>query len=958
MCIKNFLVRCFLLLCLVLLPPLVPNIRADAPGFAGDNTDADWPYQLSDLKPDPSIIRGVLANGFRYIIKENHEPKNRVAAYLAVLSGSMEETDAEQGVAHFLEHLMFNGTTNFPPGTLVDYFQSIGMDFGGDINASTGFEKTVYHLILPNNKEDDLAVACKLLADYAQGALLLESEIDKERGVILSEKRTRDSSSYRNHVAYTEFALKGTRYPLRFPIGKEFVLQTADRRLLKEYYDSWYRPDNMVLVLVGDVEPEVARRTVTTYFSGLKTTLNPPEDPEFGSLEHTGLNVFYRYDPELGKTNVSIETLWDVTPKTPLKVDEKDELIQLIGKLIVGYRLQRQEEKQAQPYVAARYSSGRLARQVGYGSIYGVTDEASWEKTLESLHSTIETIRIHGVSQEELTRARDEILAELTKDVQTASSMNSRIIAERIIDHLLDGDVYMSPLQEKELYTPMLGEIGVEDVNRGFKKIWDNKNRLVSVTGDLELGGGGEKEIKDLYETLTEAETREIKEQKEVVFPYLEPVPGVIGAYEKTLFPELGMTRYILAGGLILNLKKTDFEKNKIRISAHFGRGEQEEERAGMAFIADDVINFSGTNKLSLSDLNTLLAGSSVDLSFRIGRLSSSWSGSALSDDVTPLIQVLQTMLLDAGFENVAFDKVMRRLELMYKRLDSEIRGAVIREVQPFLAGNNAHYGLPSWEHLSEISFSETREWVKNLLDLTDLEISVVGDFDEDSVVGLFNRYLGGLQLQKAPARVLDENIVFPEGKSIEVDVPSKIEKSTVLLTWPTDDFWNIGKTRRLSVLATVLEDRIRKVVREKLGASYAPRVSSYGSRIHEGYGFIQVEVDVEGQRAEYLADQIKTIVRQLSLGGITDEELSRAKKPLITSVLENIETNQYWLYSVLSLSSSHPGQLVWPTTIVDDINSITPKELTLLAGKYLQNTKVAEAVVRAGNNKVADTAN
>ena len=941
----------YLTLCLVI-PSFVVAKDAASPAAV---SEIQWPFQASDLKPDPSIVRGVLANGFRYIIKQNHEPENRVAAYLAVLSGSMEENDAEQGVAHFLEHLMFSGSTNFPPGTLVDYLQSIGMDFGGDTNAYTGFEKTVYHLILPNGKESELDVGCKVLADYARGALLLDSEIDRERGVIFSEKRSRDSAAYRNYVAYSEFAFKGTRYPLRLPIGKESVLQTAEHNLLKGYYDKWYRPDNIVLVLVGDLDIEAAKRSIASHFSTLKSGVLSPKRPAFGTLKNTGVDVFYSYEPELGKTNVSIETLWDIAPKTPSKIDEKDELVQMIGNLIIGYRLQQDQEAAVQPYVMARYSAGIVAKRIGYGSIYGVTTPKSWDKTLKRLFELIESVRLYGFTTREVTRAKNEIQAELEKNVQTETSLHSRLIAERIVDHLVDGEVYMSPVQEWELYNPMLNSITIGEVNTGFNKIWDNASRLISITGDTELDENGKTDIKRFYNSITQANISKRSVEKDIVFPYLDKVSDIGGVKVKKIYPELGVTRYTLENGLILNLKRTDFEKNTIRISANFGNGALDEERAGMAFIADDVINLSGTKTLSPSDLDSVIAGSSVNLSFRIGRESSSWSGSTLSEEVDLFVQVLQAMVVDASFEEVAYNKVMGRLELMYKRLDREIDGAVLREVQPFFAGNNAHYGIPSWRQLSELKFSDIQVWVKNHLDIEDLEISVVGDFDESNIVNILNEYFGGLKLKGSSLRILNENIAFPEGRSLVLKVPSEIEKSTVFLTWPTSDFWDIGRTRRLSVLAAVIEDRLRKTVREKLGASYSPRVSSYGSRIHKNYGYIQVEVNVESGKEESLAQEIENLISELVRTGITDEELIRAKKPVLTSVLENVKTNQYWLFSVLALSSRHSDQLNWPTTIVDDINSITVAELNRLSDKYLRDKKVAVAIVKAGQNEPAE---
>ena len=940
---------------------LVVLLLIPAIGQTGDSveqtavSEVKWPYQLSDLEPDPSLVRGILPNGLRYIIKKNNEPENRVAAYLAVHAGSNEEKDNEQGVAHFLEHLMFNGSTNFPPGTLIDYFQSIGMDFGGDTNAYTGFEKTVYHLILPDGDEEQLDIGCKVLADYARGALLLDSEIDRERGVIFSEKRSRDSVAYRNHVAYSEFAFKGTRYPLRMPIGKEAVLKSADHTLLKGYYDSWYRPDNMILVLVGDLDFDVTAKIISTHFGNLESDGVVRNKPDFGALLHTGEDFFYRYDPELGKTNVSIETFWDESDKRSSKQGEKEEIIKIIGNLILGYRLQRAEETVEQPYAVARYSAGVIARRIGYGSISAVTEAKSWPASMKMLHKTIESARLYGFTAKEVERAKREIHADLEKNVQTESSLHSRVIAERIVDHLVDGDVYMSPVQEQQLYTPMLDEITTEDIHKGFTKIWNNPHRLISVTGDAILGKDAKSEMRNLYEHMSKAEYQNKKDEKEIVFPYLEPSRDGGEVPQKKDYPELGVIRYDFENGLVVNLKKTDFEQHKIRISANFGRGTQEEERQGMAMIADDVINLSGTKRLSVSDLDYLISGSSVNLTFRMGRQSNSWTGSTLSEDIDLFVQVLHALLLDANFEEVAFNKVMRRFQLMYKRLDSDINGAVLRKVQPFLAGNNTHYGLPSLDTLNLTTYSNIQPWVNKLLEVNDLEINVAGDFEERRIMSLLQKYFGGLKLGPSPQRILKEGITFPEGKEIVVNVPSEIEKSSVILTWPTEDFWNIERTRRLSVLASVLEDRIRKTVREKLGASYSPRVLSYGSRMHPNYGYIQVEVNVEGGKEKTLVDEVKKLVHQLVAGGVTEEELLQAKKPIITSVLENIKTNQYWLFSVLSLSTSHPEQLEWPGTIVNDIKNISVKDVDQLAGKYLTHQKLAVAIVKSGTSETVE---
>lgn len=910
----------------------------------------NWPYEESDFSPDSSLVRGVLPNGLRYIIKKNGEPEGRVAAFLGILAGSLQEKENQQGVAHFLEHMMFNGSANFPPGTLINYFQSIGMAYGGDTNAYTGFDRTVYHLILPSGELKDLETGCLVLADYARGALLLDSEIDRERGVIFAEKRARDSSDYRNHVAYSEFAFNGTRYAERFPIGSTPVLEKADHTLLKSFYDSWYRPDNTLLVLVGDLDTKLAQRVIEKHFSPLAAAPEQQKRAHFGKLELGELEVYYNNEPELGKVNVSIETMWDTKPQPQMRAGEIQELAEIVGEFILGYRLKRLQEKKQQPFAAAYYSSGEILRRIGYGSIYGVTDQEHWRQTMAVLHDVLAGAIKFGFREQELLRAKKEITAELQEDAAQEASLHSRTIAKRIVEHFMENDVYMSPSQELVVYGEMLKQMTLEDVNRVFREIWGHKRRLLSVSGDLDLGDGGEDQVKALYNGLKKKDIIAEKQSTEIRFPYLDVQADSGETAEKEDHREIGVTSFRLKNGLVVHLKKTDFEEGKVRLAAHFGHGEQAETARGMAYFADDIINLSGTGRYSVSDLDTIVAGSSVDLSFQMGEASNSWYGSCLTSDLELQVQLLHALLVDPGFKETAYKKIMRGLDLMYRHFESEIDGAVYLKVQPFLAGNNIHFGLPPYEEAKNLDFNSLKHWALGALKVRDLEISMVGDFDETRVLELLRHYFGGLQLSPPPVRRTDKPVVFPKGEELRLVVGSQVEKSRVYIAWPTEDFWDISRTRRLNILAEIMENRFLEVVREKLGASYSPDVSNFGSRVHTDFGYIVAELNVEEGMEDSIIGEVKRLVEELHQGNISIDELERAKNPIVTGIHDNIKTNPYWLYSVLSLSARNPEQLLWPTTIVEDFKSIQLSEIKKLAKKYLVDDRSAVVSIKAKN--------
>lgn len=904
-----------------------------------------WPSELSTLAPDPSLLRGRLENGLRYVLKKNKEPENRVAVFLNVQAGSLHETENQRGVAHFLEHMMFKGTANFPADSLVEYFQSIGMNFGGDTNAYTTYEQTGYHIILPDSSEQELDTGFMVIADYAGRALLENSQIDKERGVILAEKRTRDSATYRTQVAKTAFTFRGTMLPERMPIGEEEILQEADRDLLKSYYDAWYRPENLIVVVVGDMDLPVAESLINKHFAKLSANIERPACPEFGNLAHKGVEAFYHYEPELGKTNIAIETFWDMPLQNDSLQLERQEIIRFIGSMVMGYRLQRLQESENSPFTQAGYSSSDIIDRIGFGSLSAQTNPSKWQESLALLDLTLRQAIDHGFAEAEIDRAKKEIRADLEANVLRSQSEDSRAIARKIIRHLNSNRVYQTPEQEIALYGPIVENIKTEEVNRKFQEVWNRDSRLVSVFGDAQLGENAEKVISGVYRKSREEAVAGLPAQDAQIFPYLEPPAALQAVPERSYYPDIDAERLVFANGLIVNLKKTRYQENTVQVIANFGNGEQSEPLPGMAMLAEDIINSSGSGRLPQSELDALMAGSSVQWRFRIGESAFSWIGSALYKDFEPFVQLLHTLLYDQGFRENQFGNVRTNFERMYQRVSQEIDGAMALKVRPFLAGNHRHFGLPPWQEVAGLTFPQLEKYARSFSQPEDLEISVVGDFNRDEVVKTLEHYFGGMKLQR-PKIPETPSIHFPLGQPLQVKVDTSIDKSMVVVAWPTSGFWDITQTRRLHILAEVLGDRLRKSIRESLGATYSPQVSSFTSRVYHGYGFIIAQMILKPGTEGTIIDEILRIGDLLQGEGVTDEELIRARKPMVTSLLDSVKSNGYWLSSVLSLSSRYPEQLEWPKTIISDFSSITADEINGLARKYLKSSRAATARV------------
>ncbi len=941
-----------LLVMTVLISCMYSPLAAEGKASAGYS----WPFEQSDLTPDPSILRGVLGNGLRYVIKKNAEPAERVAMYLNIQSGSLHESNEQRGVAHFLEHLMFNGSSHFPPGSLIDYFQESGMNFGSDTNAHTSYDETVYRIFLPNGSPAQVDKMLLVMADYAGGALLLDSEIDRERGVIFAEKRSRDSASYRAHLASSSYAFRGTMYPDRMVIGTQEVLEKADSALLRSYYNTWYRPDNMIVVIVGVIEPAEIEKLVENQFSELTADGPLPEQPDFKALDSRGLESFYHYEPDLGRTTVSIETFWDAPLVPDSKELEQLELTRLLGTMIMRYRLQRLLEEETLPFSAASYNDGDIINRIDYRSISAQTNSQGWKESLKNIDQVLRQSLEFGFQDNEFERAKSQIISLLDSSVLTARTEDSRTIGRQIIDHLNSNRVYQSSQQQQELYTNMINSLTVDDVNYAFQQGWKNENRLISVIGDTILNGAGKREIKELYKIFQREEVTVGSGLEIQQFPYLEIEKSTNRAMQVERFQEIDAEKVTFANGLVVNLKTTSFKDQSFQFTAGFGNGGMTEVVPGMALLAEKIVNGSGSNRLSLTDIEVIMAGNSVDMHFRMGDSVNYWVGGGLSQDFEVFVQLLHTMLFDGGFRENIFDKVLAKTELMYQKMHRDIRGAFPLSVQPFLAGYNPRFGMPGWDEISKITFEDLADWAGPALEVTDLEISIVGDFEKEKVVQQIEKYFGAAHL--AGINRPDIPIIeFPAGRSLTVPVNTSIAKAMVLLVWSTDDFWDIARTRRLNLLADIFADRVRKVIREKQGASYSPNVSNFNSKVFKGYGYILAHLTVEPGSEDGIVREIEKISLDLMENGVTEDELERAANPAIASLRDRIKTNGYWLKSVLFNSSRHPQQLEWPLTLIEDYSAITVNELNALAKKYFKLDKTAAIKVVPATRSLSENA-
>ncbi len=917
---------------------------------------------------DPALVRGVLPNGFQYVLLENHTPADRVSMHLNVFAGSVHETDEEQGLAHYLEHMVFNGSEHFKPGELIEFFQSIGMGFGADANASTSYFRTTYDLDLPRAEEKLFKDALLVFKDYARGALILEEEVDRERGIILAEKRVRDSVSYQIFKKKLLFELPGSLLNRRHPIGLQKIIEGADRALLKGFYDTWYRPDNMAFVAVGDFDAKLLETLLINTFSDLSPSPDRVKnfdsfpDISWDSSQNT-INTFYHHDPEAQVTTISMERIRFVPFEKQSIEDLKKELLADVGHAILTRRLVREIRNQTTRFSSGSTFTGQFLHNISLASIEGeYTDAEHWEKGVRELEYLLRQALEYGFTKGEVEREKADLIATLTSDAKQAATRKSNSLARQLLFAMNNKKLFLSPQQRMEILVPFVKSLSLEDVNEAFQKAWGGEPPLICVTGKAVIEKDGtktpEKQIQDVYEKASQSPVKPFVEATAKQFPYL-PIPGQentgrlarIVAQKKDV-NGLGITTVDFDNGVRLNIKHTDFQDNQMGFSLVFGDGlnAQPASKQGLGLLGEGVINESGFGAMNVQELEQALAGHNLSAHFSVDDNHFSYGGTGDAKELELVFQLIYTFLNDPGFTDQAVNLVKSRYEQDFNTQEHTIRGSYLIKGLPFLTGGDSRFGMPDPKNVNAFDLSDVKNWLEPYIRNAPVELSIVGDVDPEKVLKYAKTYLGGLENRTKILDVKNRPVHFPRGKSLELPLETRMEKAMVRLCFPTDDYWDIKRTRRLSVLADVFSDRLRKSIREELGIAYSPYAYHYGSKAVKGYGVFQAVAMVAPKDKDRVMAVIEDIAEDLHENGVTEKEFKLLIKSVLEHVKVKLETNEYWLNSVMKNSSRFPCQLEWPVSIMEDFQKISPRELSRLAGEYLKPASRAKIIISQKN--------
>ncbi len=910
-----------------------------------------WAHETSDLKPDTKAVWGRLANGLRYVVYPNKFPvKERASMRLYIDAGSLMEEDDQQGMAHFLEHLAFNGSKNFPAGTMVERFQRLGMGFGADTNAHTSFKETVYKLEFPHVDEKTLSEGMQLFRDDLDGLLLGEEEINKERGVILSEKLARDSVETRIMEEGYRFSLPDSLIPKRMPIGIEDTLKTMPRPRFADFYKKWYIPQRAVLVVVGDVDIPLMEKLIHQHFDSIPAAPTVPEDPSLGKVtKGRGLVAKLHTEMEAPAVEISLETLRDASKEPDSAKRRREKMIRTLADAMLNQRLSRLGKEENSPILEAESYNFEMFKFVESNGIFAKCKPENWKRALALIEQELRRAVQHGFSKAEFAEATAEVLKRAQLRAAQMDTRKNSDLADNIVRSLGSEQVFTDPKDDAKRVEEELKTITAADSLKALQDDWSTKDIQLFVGGNLQL----EDAPKTIAAALVESAHTPVEapnQQTDAAFAYTDfgPVGQVA---ERKEVKDLEITQIVLSNEVRVNIKKTDFEKNSILVQANFGGGKLSAPlaKAGIIPYAQSVFQEGGLEKHSVDELRRILASKtvgtdrSVGLDFTVADDSFAFSGKTTPQDLETQLQVFAAYFTAPGYRAEADRQFKMSLDAIYTQLEHTAEGVMQNEVVGFIHSGDSRFLFPKREVMAIRSMEELKAWLTPALKESYLEVSIVGDVDIEKTIAALEKTLGALPKREATRQPYEteRKVAFPgEPKNKDFSFTTEIPRAYALAYWPTADMMNVQRTRRLVLLGQILDDRLRLRIREELGETYSPASYHVASDTFTGYGYMTAMATLKPEQVESVKPMFLDIATAISGEGITDDEFQRAREPQLQQLVQMRRDNKYWLGRVLVNSQAQPFRLDWSRSLIDDFTGIKKEELEALAKEFLLKNK------------------
>jgi zinc protease len=922
------------------------SIQAIAAAQAPANV---WPQAYADLPPDPAMRFGTLPNGMRYVVMHNATPNDQASLRLRFAAGSMDETDEQRGLAHFLEHMAFDGSTHVPNGEMVKILQRHGLAFGADTNASTSWEETVYKLDLPKADEATLDDSLMLLRETASELTFAPDAIDKERGVVLSEERLRDTPGYRVLKQGMGFTLAGLRAPERFPIGQVEVIQKASHDQFVQFYAQYYRPENAVLVAVGDFDPDAMEAQIRTRFGDWTDRGPAGREPDLGAPVKRGPQTKLVVEP--GAPPI-VELSWvsppDLSPDSEAK--RRRDIIEALGLAVLNRRLDRIVRADDPPFLAAGIYRSDEFHSAKVTTLQVQARPGEWRAALEAASQEARRFARYGVSQDELNLEIESDRASFEDAANAAATRTTPSVADDIIGAVAIPEVETSPAEDLALFNEAVKTLTAAEVNAGTSSLVGGDGPLVLVSAPTPVDGG-DQAVAKAFAAIDKEPLSPPVAHAALSWPYDSfGVPGAVADQRDITDLDTVFVRF--ANGVRLTVKPTKFRDEQILVEARVGDGDLDlpGDRQTTAWAADSAFPEGGLDQLSAQDIDQVMNSKILAKNFGVGEDAYVLSGETRPEDLDSQLQLLAAYVAHPGWRPEAFDRMKKAGPTILDQLDATPAGVLNRDLGQLLHSGDRRWAYPDRADIAAETPAEFKTMLQPALADGPIEVVVVGDITVDKAIDAVAATFGALPPRSdAPPPSSSTAVAFPRPTPTPIVLTHKgrADQAIGLIAWPTDDFLSdTQRARTLNMLANVLQLRLLDQFRKAQGVTYSPSAQAAASSVLPHYGYLSARVEVPPAELDAFFRDVETIVQDLKAKPVSDDEFKRAQLPALDDLERRRQTNEYWL-GALAAAQTDPRRVDAIRSSIAQLERVTPEDVQRAAQNYLVDDKAWKLVVK-----------
>jgi len=908
------------------------------------------------IPPDPGIRIGRLENGMTYYIRQNKKPEQRIELRLAINAGSVCETDGQQGLAHFMEHMCFNGTKNFPSNRMVDMLEEMGVKFGAELNAYTSFDETIYMLKVPSDKDEWINRGFQVLEDWAHQVTLDEKEIDKERGVIVEEWRLGLGAEDRMQSKYIPVLLKGSKYAERLPIGKIDIIKSFAYDTLRSFYHTWYRPDLMAVAVVGDIDPDVAEKKVREYFNKVPAAADPKTRKEFAVPGNSEPLISVVTDKEATGYTAMI---FFKHPRSANGTygEYRDQVLRSLYTGMLNNRFQEITQKPEAPFMYAGSGYGSfIGRSIETYQLMASAKENQIEKSIEVILAENERVRRFGFLASELERQKKDMLAMYETMAKEADKTESSSYADEYLRNYLENEPIPGIKKEFELVSSFLPGVTLEEINNLGKNLISDDNIVVLVTAQ-EKEGVKVPSVSQVLDIIKSVKGMKIDAYSEDVSeaPLLDRIPDPGKVVQRTENSIFGYTDLKLSNGVRVILKPTDFKNDEILFSSYSPGGTSlyPDDDIMSATVAPAIVSQSGLGDFDFIGLQKKLSGNTAKVTPYINNLHEGITGSCSPKDLETLLQLNYMYFTAVRRDETAFNAYVSRIRNMIKPMRSNplviFQDTLTKIVSSF---SKRVIAVPTDAQIDKISLDRIMAIFRDRFsDAGDFTYFMVGNFNTDSVLPLLETYLGGLPSKGRKEEWKDVEPRFPEGKVI-ADVPKNSEpQSRVAMIWNGDFRWKDKYRQGFAMLMNILSIKLRESMREDQGGVYGVSFSGSPTRYPTPEFSITSMWGCDPGNTEKLSQTVLDEMNRIRKEGPAVEDLNKVKETFMRERETRIKENSFWLSALQNLFLNG-DRLMTLDEYKEFVNSFTVKDIKKIADKYLDTEHYVKVTLTPAEKK------